>query len=166
MTGRRIHTFLPSSLGKVLKGITAAFTSKQGFVWAAVLQDWPLVVGDAYKDMLMPQKIMFPKGKNTEGTLYVLVESSSAALLVQHLQHLILERVNRYFGYKALTKMVMRQGVFPKKGPLETFPKLKERDLAETEKKEIKDLLLTFPEGPLKETLKEFAESLFKSEDS
>jgi hypothetical protein len=164
MTPRRIRTFLPSSLGKVLQSIASSFTSKQGFVWAAILQDWPQVVGDVYKDMVLPTKLQFPKGKNTEGTLSVLVENSGAALLVQHLQPLILERVNRYFGYKALTKMVMRQGFFPKKTELILSSPKKERPLTNEEKEEIQSLLQTFPEGPLRETLESFAESLFKSE--
>ena len=166
MTRRRIRTFLPSSLGKVLQSITSSFISKQGFVWAAILQDWPLVVGEAYKDMVLPKKLQFPKGKNTEGTLSVLVENSGAALLVQHLQPLILERVNRYFGYKALTKMVMRQGVFPEKIDVSSSVTLRERPLTAAEKEEIEHLLKTFPEGPLRETLKNFGESLFKNSPS
>lgn len=166
MTNRRIRTFVPSSLGKVLQSVTSAFISKQGFVWAAVLQDWTSVVGEVYKDMVMPQKIMFPKGKNTEGTFYVMVENSGAGLLVQHLQPLILERVNQYFGYKALTKMVMRQGVFPEKKLLNLSTRKKERPLTDSEREEIQHLLKTFPEGPLRETLENFAESLFKNEDS
>ncbi len=166
MTRRRTRTFLPSSLGKVLQGITSDFVSKEGFVWAVILQGWPLVVGDAYKDMVLPQKLQFPKGKTTEGTLSVLVENSGAAMLVQHLQPVILERVNRYFGYKALTKMVMRQGVFPSKTELTKFSFKKERPLTGAEKEEIEGLLKTFPEGPLREALKNFGESLLKSEDS
>jgi hypothetical protein len=161
-----MRTFLPSSLGKVLQSITSSFVSKQGFVWAAILQDWPLVVGEDYKDMVLPKKLQFPKGKNTEGTLSVLVENSGAALLVQHLQPLILERVNRYFGYKALTKMVMRQGTFPEKIGLAPSVAMTERLLTSAEKEEIESLLKTFPEGPLRETLKNFGESLVKSEGS
>jgi hypothetical protein len=164
MKNRRTRTFLPSSLGKVLQSIASAFVSKQGFVWAAILQDWPSVVGEIYKDMVMPKKIMFPKGKNTDGTLSVIVENSGAALLVQHLQPLILERVNRYFGYKAITKMAMRQGIFPEKSLLDQEAPKKGRPLTHEEQEEIQHLLKSFPEGPLRETLKSFAESLFKSD--
>ncbi len=51
----------------------------------------------------------FPRAASRAGVLTLLVEGAHAPLM-QHLAPLIIERVNRFFGYAAIDRLVFRQG--------------------------------------------------------
>ena len=62
--------------------------------------------------MSLPESIRFPAGRKSGGVLTLLVEGAHAPL-IQHLAPLIIERVNRFFGYEAVNRIVFRQGKPP-----------------------------------------------------
>ncbi|GAA4034134.1 hypothetical protein GCM10022281_12780 [Sphingomonas rosea] len=80
-----------------------------GFVQGAVVARWKEIVGDRYAKVSTPESIRFPAGKKSGGTLTLAVEGAQAPLL-QHLAPMIMERVNRFFGYEAVVKVVFRHG--------------------------------------------------------
>jgi hypothetical protein len=97
-----------------LVGDIAGTTFKRfGFVQGAVVSRWPEIVGERYAKVSTPESIRFPAGKKAGGTLTLSVEGAHAPLM-QHLGPLIIERVNRFFGYEAVTKVAFRQGRAPK----------------------------------------------------
>ena len=59
--------------------------------------------------MSAPESIRFPAGKKSNGTLSLTVVGAHAPML-QHVAPEIVERVNRFFGYQAIDRVVMRQG--------------------------------------------------------
>ena len=59
-----------------------------------------------------PKSIRFPAGKKAGGVLTLLVDGAHAPL-IQHLTPLIVERVNRFFGYAAVNRIVFKQGKPP-----------------------------------------------------
>ena len=85
---------------------------KFGFVQASVVSRWKEIVGERYGQVSLPESIRFPAGKKSGGTLTLLVEGAHAPL-IQHLGPMIIERVNRFFGYEAVAKVVFRQGRLP-----------------------------------------------------
>lgn len=80
-----------------------------GFVEASVVARWPDIVGPELARMTSPDSIRFPQGKRNGGTLTLSVASARAPL-VQHAEPNILEKVNRYFGYGAVSRVAIRQG--------------------------------------------------------
>ncbi len=100
------------STGELLGDIGGAACRKFGFVQASVVGRWREIVGERYGQVSLPESIRFPKGKKSGGTLTLLVEGAHAPL-VQHLGPMIIERVNRFFGYAAIDKVVFRQGRLP-----------------------------------------------------
>jgi hypothetical protein len=80
-----------------------------GFVQSAVVSRWAEIVGERYARVSSPESIRFPAGKKSGGTLTLLVEGAHSPL-IQHLTPLIVERVNRFFGYPAIARIVFRQG--------------------------------------------------------
>ncbi len=56
-----------------------------------------------------PESIRFPPGEKSEGILQLVVLPAHAPL-IQHVIPEIIERVNRFFGYKAVARVKMRQG--------------------------------------------------------
>jgi hypothetical protein len=93
-----------------LVGDVAGVTFKRfGFVQGAVVSRWAEIVGERYAKVSTPESIRFPGGKKSGGTLTLNVEGAHAPL-IQHLAPLIIERVNRFFGYEAVDKVAFRQG--------------------------------------------------------
>ena len=70
------------------------------------------IVGERYAKVSSPESIRFPPGKKAGGVLTLLVEGAHAPL-IQHLAPMIIERVNRFFGYAAINRIVFRQGKPP-----------------------------------------------------
>ena len=87
-----------------------------GFVQSAVVSRWAEIVGERYAKVSSPESIRFPTGKKSGGVLTLLVEGAHSPLL-QHLTPLIIERVNRFFGYPAIDRIQFRQGKLRKDAP-------------------------------------------------
>jgi hypothetical protein len=100
-----------------LVGDIAGTTFKRfGFVQGAVVSRWAEIVGERYAKVSTPESIRFPAGKKSGGTLTLTVEGAHAPLM-QHLAPLIIERVNRFFGYESIGKIAFRQGRSAKPAP-------------------------------------------------
>jgi hypothetical protein len=109
------------SAGELLGDIGGAACKKFGFVQANVVSRWHEIVGERYGQVSLPESIRFPTGKKSGGTLTLLVEGAHAPL-VQHLGPMIIERVNRFFGYEAIARIVFRQGRLPAPAPKRARP--------------------------------------------
>src|SRR5256885_9072166 len=95
-----------------------------GFVQGSIVSRWPEIVGERYAKVSSPESIRFPVGRKTSGVLTLLVEGAHAPL-IQHLTPLIIERVNRFFGYAAVNRIVFRQGKPPAPAPRPERPQLR-----------------------------------------
>ena len=80
-----------------------------GFVQSSVVSRWAEIVGERYAKVSSPESVRFPAGKKFGGTLNIVVQGAHAPLM-QHLAPVIVERVNRFFGYSAVAKLSFRQG--------------------------------------------------------
>jgi len=102
--------FGPARLGLFTQRLVKPVFKNRGLMEGKIITHWPQIVGEKFAHMSFAEKITFPKGKRSEGTLHLNV-TSSGALLFQYAQDLILERVNTFFGYKALSKLRMTHGL-------------------------------------------------------
>jgi hypothetical protein len=80
-----------------------------GFVQSSVVTRWPEIVGERHAQVCMPESIRFPIGEKSDGILQLVVLPAHAPL-IQHVIPEIVERVNRFFGYKAVARVKLRQG--------------------------------------------------------
>lgn len=80
-----------------------------GFVQSSVVTRWPEIVGARHARHCSPESIRFPKGEKSEGILQLVVTPAHSTM-IQHVVPEIMERVNRFFGYKAVAKVKLRQG--------------------------------------------------------
>lgn len=74
----------------------------------SLFADWPSVVGDHWADRAVPDKLTFPAGRRDGGTLALRVDPADAILL-QHDQDRLIERINGHFGYAAIGRLKMVQ---------------------------------------------------------
>ncbi len=81
------------------KAVGDAF-AKQGFAAAEIVTHWQEIVGDELAKRSEPVKLVWPRRDDPDsvGVLTVRVEGAYA-LEIQHLQPVVIERVNRYFGW-------------------------------------------------------------------
>lgn len=100
------------ALGAATAKVTGPLFRKRGFAEAGILTNWPEIMGHVLAARTMPQRISFPKGERSEGTLYIRVESAWATEL-QHLSPQVIERINSYFGYRAVAHLALSQGTVP-----------------------------------------------------
>ncbi len=98
---RRMSELLPDVAGVAFR--------RFGFVQHAVVSRWAEIVGEKYAHVTAPESIRFPKGKRADGILSLTVVPAHAPMM-QHVLPLIIERVNRFFGYGAVASVSLRQG--------------------------------------------------------
>jgi len=82
---------------------------KFGFVQSSVVTRWVEIVGPRHAQVCAPESIRFPPGEKADGILQLVVVPAHAPI-IQHVIPEIIERVNRFFGYKAVAKVKLRQG--------------------------------------------------------
>jgi len=80
-----------------------------GFVQSSVVTRWPDIVGPTHARVCTPESIRFPPGEKSEGILQLVVLPAHAPLIQQVIPEII-ERVNRFFGYRAIARVKLRQG--------------------------------------------------------
>ena len=95
--------------GDLAGPISGVAFKRFGFVQGAVVSRWKEIVGERYARVSNPESIRFPAGKKSGGTLSLVVEGAHAPLM-QHLAPMIVEKVNRFFGYEAVARIAFRQG--------------------------------------------------------
>ncbi|MGI9371046.1 MAG: DUF721 domain-containing protein [Hyphomicrobiales bacterium] len=108
---------MATAVGKHLRRLTRKAYESHGFAYAEILTQWTHIVGADLARVCRPQSIRWPKGfQNLEkgrqklgGTLTILAAGASA-LELQHETPRILEKLNTYYGYGAITSIKIVQG--------------------------------------------------------
>jgi hypothetical protein len=96
------------ALAALLPKLAAPAMRKRGFAEAALLTRWGDVVGPTLAADAVPDRLAFPRGRNSGATLHLRV-AGAAALDVQHLAPQIVERINVFFGYPAVARLALTQ---------------------------------------------------------
>lgn len=99
-------------LADMVARVAGPLLRKRGFAEARIVTEWREIVGPALAEGSAPEKLTL--GRAGGGTLDIRVEGA-LALEIQHLQPQIMERVNGYFGYKAVDRIRLRQGPLPRR---------------------------------------------------
>ena len=113
--GRKFHKYQrprggeARSISDLMPEIGRAAFRRYGFIQSSVVSRWPEIVGERYAGVSLPESIRFPRGEKEGGTLNLLV-SGAHATLMQHITPEIVERVNRFFGYGAISQVRFKHG--------------------------------------------------------
>ena len=100
-------------LAGLLPRLTKTALGKRGFAEGGIVADWPDIVGPELAAVSLPERLAFPQGARRDGILHVRV-AGSLALELQHLEPVVIERINGYFGYRAVARLRIRQGPIPR----------------------------------------------------
>lgn len=116
-------------LAELIEDCIAPALAAQGFAGRSIVTLWPEIVGERLALRTRPLKIDWPKRRPAPGepsdpaTLVVRVEGAFA-LEMQQLGPLVVERVNTHLGWRAVGKLVLKQGPVAPPQPKPSAPVL------------------------------------------
>ena len=99
-------------LSVLLGGVFADAFAKQGFAARELVTRWADIAGPEIAATTEPLKIQWPRpveGQPQEPATLVLRVEGPMALEIQHTSDVILQRVNRFFGWNAVGRLALRQ---------------------------------------------------------
>ena len=115
------RTFIPKKIGETLKKVNKSYSAKFGKIEFLIISKWPQIVGNFFAEYSEPDKISRITNDFNEldepiykNFLHVKV-SPAAAIEFQHYKDTIIEKINSYFGYKAISDLRLQQNFVPKK---------------------------------------------------
>ena len=99
-------------LADLVRRTLADTFARQGFASIELVTHWNDIVGPEIAAHCEPLRLKWPRGGDVEApepaTLVLRVEGP-IAIEIQHLAPVILERVNRFFGWRAVGRLALRQ---------------------------------------------------------
>ena len=104
------RAFRARSVSEMLPEIGGASFRRFGFVQSSIVSRWREIVGERYAAVSAPESIRFPPGRRSGGLLTLVVEGAHAPMM-QHVAPVIIERINRFFGYSAVERVQFKQGL-------------------------------------------------------
>lgn len=136
------------AIARELPDVTRSALAKRGFAAVRVIADWPEIVGAQLAESSVPERLVRARGADS-ATLVVRV-SPGAALELQHAMPQVIERVNGYFGFRAVDRLRLVQGpVTPPKRPAPPVPK----PLTPAAEKALETTLAPLANSPLHDSL-------------
>ena len=96
-------------VGDLMPQVGRTAFRRYGLVQSSVVTRWPEIVGTDHAKVCAPESIRFPPGERADGILQLVVAPAHAPL-IQHVIPEIIERTNRFFGYRAVARVKLRQG--------------------------------------------------------
>lgn len=112
---RAVGSFVPKLASKAFE--------KFGFHTAEIMTAWPRVVGAEIAGFTAPERIKWPRGSAdidgttaSGGATLVLRVEPARALDVEYRSAEIIDRINRYFGYRAIAAVRLVQAPLLKNG--------------------------------------------------
>jgi hypothetical protein len=91
---------------EVVKEATKPLMHKQGKLYGALLSDWAEIVGPARAKVTRPERLQFANSESLAATLHIQARPHAAPELV-YAQTQILEQCARYFGYRAIERVII-----------------------------------------------------------
>lgn len=151
------------SLGNIFIPIMKGVMSAEDFVEADVIMHWVDIVGGELAGFCNPLKVRYDVKDNTR-TLFVEVPVGGFALELRHREDYILEKVNAYFGYKAIHKLNISQNANMK---VHSFilkgQKKEQRELDASEQNYLSELVSEIKDEKLREILVKLGKSVILS---
>jgi hypothetical protein len=100
-------------LSVLLSDVFSDAYAKQGFAARELVTRWTEIIGPELSAHCEPLKMQWPRpveGQPQEPATLVLRVEGPMALEIQHASDVILQRVNRFFGWSAVGRLALRQG--------------------------------------------------------
>lgn len=122
---RRRSASRATAIGAFVPKVARAAFETHGFPSANLLSDWPEIIGSEYAGITAPERLVWPRGEQPQpgegkavgyksarraGATLIMRVEGPRALEIQHIGPQLLERINIYFGYRAISELRLVQG--------------------------------------------------------
>jgi len=145
---------MPRTLANLVDKVARASVGKDWTLYAALLEHWEEIVGTEYARATTPVKLAFPhqplQPRRCNGTLTVRLPKGLAMEFTFKAEQ-IKQRVNGYFGYEAVGRIVLESASIAPPKPKKATAPMNDADLAQlrrqtatVDNEDIKAALLSF----------------------
>ncbi len=121
---RRSH---PKPLADLVVTCVSGVFERQGFTSCDIVTHWDEIVGPEIATVAEPLRMQWIRNRDPDysppATLVLRVEGP-AALEIQHMSGVIIERVNRYLGWHAVGEIALRQAPLMRRRPRPRWPRI------------------------------------------
>ncbi len=145
------------SLAKAADAITRPAFGRRGFALGALLTHWPQIAGERLSDYCQPEKLHFAQGKGDDGTLWIRVDGA-AALEIQHMQPVLIARINAQCGFRAVAALRIVQGPITAR----PAPAVPPRPLRPAEKKAVLQEVAQIDDPELRAALERLGSGIYR----
>jgi hypothetical protein len=143
---------IPDLLTRVLEPAAR----RRGLTEAKLLAEWPTIVGPGLAARCQP--IRLSRSTDRPGGILLLYVAGAAALELQHSEPQILERINGFFGYDAVSHLRLIQAPLPRSSPGAVAPL--RRSLSDAEESEIARMVSDIRDPDLRAALQGLGRTL------
>lgn len=139
---RKTPTSFVRAVGQHVPRLTAKVFEKYGFHSAEIMTSWSTVAGADIARISAPERIKWPRGNSGShdaedarsaagGATLVLRTEPAYALDVEYKTREIIDRINRYFGYRAIAQIKIIQTPLAYKQPDQAAPARPKQPMAD-----------------------------------
>lgn len=153
----------PRTLGQHIGKLTKQAFGQRGFASGTIIAQWSSVVGKNLASLSSPTRIIYPRGKRSRGTLYLRIASGSIAVELQHMEPLLIQRINAYFGYRAVERIQLQQSPLDNYGEDNTsIYTPDDRQLSPQEENDLNDALSNVKDSELHAALERLGQNIMR----
>lgn len=123
-------------LADLVAACVAGAFARHGFTSCEIVTHWEDIVGPEVAAIAEPMRMQWNRshrGDDAESATLVLRVEGPGALEIQHMSDTIVERVNRYLGWRSVSRLALRQAPLMRRRPKPERPKIDEVAAAEIE---------------------------------
>lgn len=122
------RTFAKPLADLVAACVAGAF-ARQGFTSCEIVTHWDEIVGPEVAAVAEPIRMQWTRGRDggdVESATLILRVEGPGAIEIQHMSGTIVERVNRYLGWRAVSRLALRQAPLVRRQRKPERPKIDE----------------------------------------
>ena len=154
---RRMGGLMP--IGVDMRVLAKNVLGKRGFSNVDLIAHWADIVGENLADAVKPDKITYPKNDRANGTLFVRVQGGAFATLLEHQKDVVLDKINTFLGYNALSEIKIRQDAQIELKPVKV--KEEQKKLTAEQEEILQEKIEKITDEELKRQLYEVGKKLF-----
>lgn len=150
---RQKRTFKTKSIAELAGAVNNRAFRRFGFAKSDIVLHWREIVGDVLARSSFPERLVVPKdhdrNENKSGVLHIRVEGSYAPEM-QHLEPIVIDRINSYYGFTAVNRLVFHHGYIEQSQPNKKYV---QPILSDSQKKELNLRLKDIKDDKLRRSL-------------
>jgi hypothetical protein len=150
----------PRKLADTLSRLSDPVFRRRGFAVREIVTRWSAIVGVQLAAQSCPEKLIFPGNEGGNAALHIKT-NGPLALELQHLSPLIIDRVNTYYGFSAVSRLVLHQGPIP---PRPKAVQQAMRTLSDGEQKALNETVSAVRNNDLRHALTALGHSIIASD--